>query len=273
MLDFLAIDAKIYRAREELRSLKTDIVAFCEERARLIVPEDQGEQVWWVYRGDTPEPPIDWSVRVGEFAYNLRSSLDHLVWQLVEANQNQPCRRNAFPIRKHANDTANDPKVRLRGVNRKAEKYIRSIQPDRNDAAGIGHRLSNLNAIGNIDKHRRVILTNIRWTGTDPRVMSRVSWSDLTGTGGYSALPVPLEQLRPTNLQYGERLVSTDYRLDDAEYVHFPLEAVFEEADIEGEKWGAGLSVPETLDECILGVEMVVAHFRIADSGKSPICV
>ena len=75
MLDFEAIDAKINRARGESRSLKTDIVAFCEEKARLIVPENHGEEVWWVYRGDDPNPPIDWSVRVGEFAYNLRSSL------------------------------------------------------------------------------------------------------------------------------------------------------------------------------------------------------
>ena len=258
-------------AREELRSLKTDIAAFCEEKGRLIVPEDQGEQVWWVYRGDTAEPPVEWSIKVGEFAYNLRSSLDHLVWKLVEANHDRPCRRNAFPIRKQANDTANDPQKRLRGVSREAEKYIRSIQPDQNDAAGIGHRLANLNAIGNIDKHRRIILTNIRWTGIDPRILHRSSWPDATGTGGYRALPVPPEQLRPKNLQYGERLVSTECRLGDEEYVHFALEAMFQEADIEGEKWGGELSVPETLDGCMLGVEMVVAHFKNVGSVKSPI--
>ena len=272
MLDFEAVDAKIYRARQELRSLKADIVAFCDERARLIVPEDQGEQVSWVYRGDTPEPPIDWSVRVGEFVYNLRSSLDHLVWQLVKANQNKPGTRNAFPILKHEKDAAKFLSKHLRGVSCEDESYIRSIQPYQHDAAGIGHRLANLNAIGNIDKHRRIILTNIRWTGTDPRVMSRTSWSDLTGTGGYRPLRVIPQELGPKNLQYGERLVSTACRLDDADIVHFPLEAVFKEEEIEGEKWGADLSIPETLDECISGVEMVVAHFRITNIGKSPNC-
>ena len=54
MMDFEAIDAKINRARGESRSLKTDIVAFCEEKARLIVLENHGDEVWWVYRGDDP---------------------------------------------------------------------------------------------------------------------------------------------------------------------------------------------------------------------------
>ena len=117
MLDFEAIDAKIRRARNELRLLKADIDAFCEERARLIVPEGLGDEVVWVYRGDTPTPPVDWSIRVGEFAYNLRSSLDHLVWQLVIDNNETPGTGNAFPIFKHpANDQDIDMGGRLKGL-------------------------------------------------------------------------------------------------------------------------------------------------------------
>lgn len=75
-----AVDAKIDRARSELRLLNADIAAVCDERARLIVREEcDDEKERWVYRGDTPKAPIQWSIRAGEFAYNLRSALDHLV--------------------------------------------------------------------------------------------------------------------------------------------------------------------------------------------------
>ena len=92
-----SVDAKIDRARSELRLLKADIAAFCEERARLIVREESDDKKeLWVYRGDTPKAPIQWSIRAGEFAYNLRSALDHLVWQLVRVNGGNPCKQTEF---------------------------------------------------------------------------------------------------------------------------------------------------------------------------------
>ena len=53
-------------ARFELRLLRAEIAAFCQERARLIVQEpldDGGER--WVYRGDVSKAPIEWSIRAG----------------------------------------------------------------------------------------------------------------------------------------------------------------------------------------------------------------
>ena len=256
MLDFEAIDAKIGRARKELRSLKADIQGFCQERARLIVPEDRGETARWVYRGDTPKPPIDWSIRVGEFIYNLRSSLDHLVWELVEANGNTPDERNtAFPLGAGFNKS-------LGGISTGAKEYIQSIQPNQDDALGVGHRLFNLNAIGNIDKHRRIIDTHVRWTGIEPRIINRLSWGDQTGTGGYTSPIIVSRQPGPTNLEHGICLFSTDWKPQGAEYLQIPVEAAFAEANMHSEPWGDGLSVPETLDECIVGVEVVVAHFK-----------
>ncbi len=122
-----AVDAKIERARAESRLLKGEIAAFCEERTRLIVREDCGEQERWVYRGDTPKVPIQWSIRAGEFAYNLRSALDHLVWQLVLDNEKQPGEHNQFPIQ-HEYNASNFRKY-LRGVSQSVKGYIKSVQP------------------------------------------------------------------------------------------------------------------------------------------------
>ena len=263
MLDFEAIDAKISRARGELASLKTDIVAFCEEKARLIVREHYGDESWWVYRGADPSPPIDWSVRVGEFAYNLRSSLDHLVWQLAEGNGASPEEaRTSFPIRRKAE---HEPRIEkdtaLEGIRHQDKEYIRSIQPHVGDTAGIGHRLGNLHAIGNIDKHRRVLMTDVRWDGLDPEIKDRASMAERMGIAGKAFAFAGPTYLDPCRLVHGRKLLQFD-ELWDSQYPVFRVEAVFEEVDIEGEKWGGGLTVPETLNECLAGVELVVAHFK-----------
>ena len=137
------------------------------------------------------------------------------------------------------------------------------MQPYAGDPTGIGHRLANLHAIGNIDKHRSVIITNVRWTGIDPVEIDRLSWSDQTGTGGKSFPTMASPLYGPKDLVYGQSLFPTN-RLKDSVYLVIPIEAVFEEKDIEGEKWGDTLSVPEALDNCIAGVEMVVGHFKSA---------
>ena len=66
-----AVDAKLERARGQPRRLKGDVAAFCQERSRLILPEQCGDRRLWVYRGGDPSVPVRWSVLAGEFAHNL----------------------------------------------------------------------------------------------------------------------------------------------------------------------------------------------------------
>ena len=103
-----AVDAKIARARLQLRRLRTDIAELCSELARLIVPEEREGHHHWVYRGTEPRLPLDWSVRAGEYARNLRSALDRMVWQLAAVRGQcagrrgggieWPGRHNRFPV-------------------------------------------------------------------------------------------------------------------------------------------------------------------------------
>ena len=79
-----------------LWDLEADIAAFCEFERRQIVFEHQQHVSRWI--DDTPKVPADYSIRIGEIAYNLRSALDHLVWQLVLANGACPSTNNALPI-------------------------------------------------------------------------------------------------------------------------------------------------------------------------------
>ena len=176
-----AVDAKIERARSELRLLKADIAMFCQERARLIVREDCGEQERWVYRGDSPKAPIQWSVRTGEFAHNLRSSLDHLAWQLVLANGGCPGRHTAFPIQDRANPE--NFETNLREASPVAMKYIECVQPYKitqqeyqpePDRVRIG--LALLRDICNMDKHRHLAIAVTQWTGEYPRSVVRIPY-------------------------------------------------------------------------------------------------
>lgn len=43
-------------------------------------------------------PPLRLGVIVGDLVHNVRSALDHLVWQLVLANAQQPTRATQFPV-------------------------------------------------------------------------------------------------------------------------------------------------------------------------------
>lgn len=44
------------------------------------------------------DPPIEWSVIAGEIVHDLRSALEHLVWQLVEATGGKPSTSNHWPV-------------------------------------------------------------------------------------------------------------------------------------------------------------------------------
>ena len=94
------VSAKVRRAECAIRSLEAEMGRTCQGLKRYVVHEinqDEGRH-YWIYRGQTPGAPVEWSVRTGETLYNLRSALDHLVWQLVLRNGEEPGERNEFPF-------------------------------------------------------------------------------------------------------------------------------------------------------------------------------
>ena len=87
-MDLAGINAKIERAREGIQSLEADISAYCEfQRRQIIFDWSQPKEH---FLGRHSSVPISYSIRIGEIAYNLRSALDHLIWQLVRANGKRP---------------------------------------------------------------------------------------------------------------------------------------------------------------------------------------
>jgi hypothetical protein len=151
--------AKIERAEEQRVALEGEIRAFETDLAAQIEREKRPDtdQQAWVFRGEMPSVPISWSIRIGEFLYNLRSGLDHLVWQLVVANGQTPGTRNQFPIYRDENKYDRESRSRLRGVGDGAAVIIRELQPF------VGRRddLWRLQSLGNFDKHRHLNLGTV----------------------------------------------------------------------------------------------------------------
>lgn len=199
--DFSGAEAKIVRAGNQVDALSANIETFRQTIVQSIVhkaDKDVGEQQW-VFRGPTPHVPIEWSVQAGEILYNLRSALDHLVWQLVIDNGQHPKQTNQFPI-------VDDETVwlksrtqnRMAGVADRTRKQIHYLQPFNHFLCLPGNGTNRpvnaqvfrtLRELCNIDKHRHLNLIAAITVGIRPVVFGenqpprRSSSRPLTGTG------------------------------------------------------------------------------------------
>ncbi|MBI4307483.1 MAG: hypothetical protein HY684_01585 [Chloroflexi bacterium] len=121
------------------------------------------EKVWTFHGVINPLPP-EFSLRIGDILYNLRSALDHLVWQLVLANRGNPTKVNEFPIY-GGPSICDSPRKRfgsegrktLSGVGKEAIALIEGLQP-----CNCGDLvLMDFDALSNTDKHQHLTLTTI----------------------------------------------------------------------------------------------------------------
>ena len=152
-MELAGIKAKIERAREGIQSLEADISAYCEFQRRQMIFD-------WSQRKEHlleshPPVPISYSIRIGEIAYNLRSALDHLIWQLVRANGKRPTHNNEFPIFSTESECEKQVNRKLRGVEENKGRLVHDFQPC-SDVGEVGKHLLMLKSICNIDKHRHL---------------------------------------------------------------------------------------------------------------------
>ena len=180
MNEFIGALAKIARAESQIRELDDDAKELCRNIRQSIVCETDNEAdvKRWMYRGESPLVPLGWSVHTGEILYNLRSALDHLVWQLVCANGQKPTRAIQFPIIDDVDDwkrSSNGPQ--LAGLSDGARQTIRYLQPF-NPVMQLpikgqmrpfdAQTFRTLRDLCNIDKHRHLHLIVAKTDGIGP---------------------------------------------------------------------------------------------------------
>ncbi len=159
--------AKIDRAREHAQALDTESQAFIRSnpyRTTYGTDPNNGDHIWRVEV--MRAPPMRLSILVGDVVHNLRSCLDHLVWQLSLTTTPAPYERAEFPIYSVKFDPKRNEcfdkrgREKLRDVPILAQKIIESVQPYHMDARRIWPylHLALIHEISNTDKHRIVLI-------------------------------------------------------------------------------------------------------------------
>jgi len=150
------------RARDQMKLLQAEIGAFLDGKPYIpSVKFDtkSSELIIKALLNKSADPM--WGIQVGEIVHNLRSALDHIVWQLVIPDAKS---KNQFPI---FNDVGwfekNGIGKFLRGVNSKAVELIRSEQPFPKEYGGTGEGIKcplwHLKEFSDADKHRLIHVT------------------------------------------------------------------------------------------------------------------
>lgn len=107
---------------------------------------------------------LRFSVVAGEIIHHLRSSLDHLVWQLIIANGQDPSSFTyplpEFPIFSRQDKYESSGVAKIKGVSKSAMAIIQSHQPY-NGGDYRGNYLWIIHEMNNADKHR---LLNVVFT-------------------------------------------------------------------------------------------------------------
>jgi hypothetical protein len=176
------ICAKIQRADEHIRNLNADINSLIGGDTYRLVSEPDTDPRECILSVVGPEPPRRLSAIAGEVIHQLRSSLDHLVWQLVIANKKTPNRSHQFPIC-HTPEKFKEAcdRGRIEGIAASARSLIEARQPYKNSKDIKRHFLYVLREMDDTDKHR---LLNLVVARAIPRELSIGGKEPGTGKNG-----------------------------------------------------------------------------------------
>jgi hypothetical protein len=148
---------KTGRAKVHLDALRQEISAFVESNPIRVFPKDDVKHGRYRIRIKVNEIPPQIPLIAGDCFYCLRSALDQTVWALAKRKMGVGYPTHTqFPIFEH-NTARNRQKFRqyTAGIPAAAMGVLKSFQPYHR-ANPSAHLLSTLNALCNIDKHRRI---------------------------------------------------------------------------------------------------------------------
>jgi len=145
---------RIARSGQHLSDLARARQVFLQAEERAIIGQFEKESNDYVFRmsGNPPEPEM--GVLVGEFAHQLRASLDNLLWQVVLLRGDRPGRHTQFPICS-TEQSWKTSQAAIKGVNENDRATIEQVQPFQwGEETPSIHPLARLTWLNNRDKHR-----------------------------------------------------------------------------------------------------------------------
>jgi hypothetical protein len=172
---------KLAWAQTHLKLLNLEIEKFSQSNPYTLTAVDDLEHERYILRLQLSDVPSHICLIAGDAIYNMRSSLDQLVWSLARLNGIP--KRTAFPIVDGPTLTTSKLKSfenSLVGVPAGAICEIAALQPYHRGAAYKSHPLWRLNEICNLDKHRRIPANGSAAILNFPKITPEESASILT---------------------------------------------------------------------------------------------
>ncbi len=147
-----------------MQTLHREVAAFADRNPNPKTEhfdKETGRYTLAIHLSEEPDAER-WGVLLGDAIHNLRSALDHVIWQLVVLNGEEPGAHNQWPLCRSREGYLKPRKkggvsVRetfLRGVAKDARAIIDRLQPYRAGPDLDRHFLSSLAPLSNADKHR-----------------------------------------------------------------------------------------------------------------------
>jgi hypothetical protein len=183
-----AVRLRVERAGEHLHGLKLEVERLVTKFNREGVVRDldpsTGDHVWKI--AADPDETLRVCLLAGDFIHNLRSSLDHIVWELTDPTAREQRPLPEFPIYENPGPgsdgfhSAGIPKIWSLPI--EAKVLIERMQPYQ----GGNKALLDIQRLDNIDKHRRLLTVpyGIRRTAMVLARPGRVSGVKIGTIGG-----------------------------------------------------------------------------------------
>lgn len=182
VLDALLV--KVDRAYKHILDLNAAFLGFLWESDpyETFFKDDPNSAERTYYLRIRKEMPPQFSALIGDTAQNLRSSLDHLAWYLVQSSPVTTKARDKdiyFPIFETATKYRAGKMGKIQGMTDAAIKAIDAIEPYyRPDRVGIGQgvQLFWLDEINKLDKHRLLVPI---WTNMVSHTITRTKRTEM----------------------------------------------------------------------------------------------
>lgn len=149
---------KLGRAKMHLDTLDLLLKEFTGPKAYTVRRYDDLEQKRYCFECKLLDVPDEVCLAAGDAFYNARACLDQLVWSLSRLTLANP-QATQFPVFGYLPSTKKDIErfdKQVAGVPPKAIEEIKSFQPYHRGTSYKAHPLWRLNALCNLDKHRRI---------------------------------------------------------------------------------------------------------------------
>jgi hypothetical protein len=156
-----AVDDRFRRAHQQFESIKKTLRRYYASDAHDIRGKIEIKGEWTFHPMYVAAPPERFHTRLGEMLHNLRSSLDHLAWVLVETSAGSPGKDTKWPVcdtRPTADAYGIHPPPHVAGCDHPdVLAFIDEHQPYAYGADFFEHGLWVLHRLAILDRHRHIV--------------------------------------------------------------------------------------------------------------------